>query len=192
MASGRVFSRPLSKEDPAMAARPVYIAPAVSLRRRPLALTPRRLEANRRNAARSTGPRTAAGKCAVARNAIKHGFFAAQERWTPRQHRDFEETLDGLRDDLKPQGILEESCVTTMAQSYVRMATMLRYENIAGAQAPSASRTGDERAHRGGECARSRAASSRARPIAPRRTMAADDFRVARGAGDYPIRGQPR
>jgi hypothetical protein len=49
----------------------------------------------------------------------------------PRQQRDFAETLDGLRDDLRPQGILEESCVTTMAQSYVRMAAMLRYENIA-------------------------------------------------------------
>jgi hypothetical protein len=113
-----------------MAASPVSIVP-ISVRRRPLALTQRRLEANRRNAARSTGPRTAEGKARVARNAIKHGFFVAQERWTPRQQRDFAETLDGLRDDLRPQGILEESCVTTMAQSYVRMAAMLRYENIA-------------------------------------------------------------
>jgi hypothetical protein len=40
-----------------MAASPVCITPAVSLRRRPLALTPRRLEANRRNAARSTALR---------------------------------------------------------------------------------------------------------------------------------------
>jgi hypothetical protein len=116
-----------------MAASPVSIVPAPisNVRRRPLALTDRRIEANRRNAARSTGPRTLAGKARVARNAIKHGFFVAQERWTPGQHRDFEETLDGLRDDLKPQGMLEESCVTTMAQSYVRMAALLRYENIA-------------------------------------------------------------
>jgi hypothetical protein len=113
-----------------MAASPVCIGPLVNVRRRPLALTERRIEANRRNAARSTGPRTAEGKASVARNAIKHGFFVAQERWTPRQHRDFEETLDGLSDDLKPQGVLEESCVTAMAQSYVRVAAMLRYENI--------------------------------------------------------------
>ena len=114
-----------------MAASPVSIAPAINVRRRPLALTQRRIEANRRNAARSTGPRTPEGKARVARNAIKHGFFVAQDRWTPRQRRDFEQTLDGLRDDLKPQGAREEFCVTTMAQSYMRMAALLRYENIA-------------------------------------------------------------
>jgi len=116
-----------------MAASPVSIVPALisNLRRHPLALTQRRIEANRRNVARSTGPRTVEGKARVARNAIKHGFFVALERWSPRQHRDFEKTLEGLRDDLKPQGALEESCVTTMAQSYVRMAALLRYENIA-------------------------------------------------------------
>ena len=81
--------------------------------------------------ARSTGPRSPNGKAKVARNAIKHGFFVASQRWSPRQHRDFEETLAGLRDEFKPQGQLEESCVATMAKSYVRMAAMLRYENLA-------------------------------------------------------------
>jgi len=64
-----------------MAACP-NIGPVSNLRRRPLALTQRRLEANRRNAAHSTGPRTAAGKARVARNPIKHGFFVAPEKWT--------------------------------------------------------------------------------------------------------------
>ncbi len=114
-----------------MAACPVDLTTPSTSRRRPIALTQRRLEANRRNAARSTGPRTPDGKARVASNAIKHGFFTALERWTPAQQRDFAETLDGLRDDFKPQGALEESCVATIAESYVRMAAMLRYENIA-------------------------------------------------------------
>ena len=116
-----------------MAASPVFAppVPAPSHRRRPFALTSRRLEANRRNATRSTGPRTVAGKAKVARNGIKHGFFAGYEKWTPTQRRNFQEILDGLRDDFKPDGALEESCVATIAASYVRMAAMLRYENIA-------------------------------------------------------------
>jgi hypothetical protein len=117
-----------------VAAIPVSIAPLANARRRPLTVTSRRLEANRRNAARSTGPRTPRGKACVAKNAIKHGFFAAQSRWTPAQHRDFEQTLDGLRDDLEPLGVGEESCVWTMAHSYARMAALLRYENIAAAK----------------------------------------------------------
>jgi len=116
-----------------MAASPASIvpSPASNLRRRPLALTQRRLEANRRNATRSTGPRTAEGKARVARNPIKRGFFAGPEKWTPTQRRDFEELLAGLRDEFKPDDIREESCVATMAASYVRKAAMLRWENIA-------------------------------------------------------------
>lgn len=36
--------------------------------------SPRKQEANRRNASKSTGPRTAAGKRASARNAVRHGL----------------------------------------------------------------------------------------------------------------------
>src|ERR1700728_3445452 len=112
-----------------MAASPVCITPAhVSLpfqsRRPPLALTPRRLEANRRNAARSTGPRTMAGKARVARNAIKHGFFVGPDRWSERQRREFADLFDGLSDDFKPQCEAEEICVATIADSYVRMAAL--------------------------------------------------------------------
>jgi len=131
-----------------------------------MALSQRRLEANRRNAARSTGPRTADGKARVARNAIKHGFFVARERWTPDQHRDFETTLEGLRDDFRPQSALEESCVRIMAESYVRMASVLRYENIAALREHQRiDRDFDERIAAAGppEAARLRAQRSRLR-----------------------------
>ena len=113
-----------------MAACPA-LSPLARSRRPRLTLTPQRLEANRRNAARSTGPRTAQGKARVARNAIKHGFFLAQERWSPQQHRDFEALLAGLLEDFRPDGPFEETCVRVMAESWVRMASALRYESIA-------------------------------------------------------------
>jgi hypothetical protein len=100
-------------------------------RRRRFVLTQRRVEANRHNAARSTGPRTSTGKARVARNAIKHGFFVAPHRWTPEQQRDFESTYADLREDFRPSGVGEESCVWAIAHSYVRMASVLRYENVA-------------------------------------------------------------
>ncbi len=113
-----------------MAACPAGISHLSPPRRR-LALTNRRLEANRRNSARSTGPRGVDGKARVARNAVKHGFFAATQRWTPQQHREYGELLAGLRDDFKPQSAVEENCVATMAESWVRMAAVMHYENVA-------------------------------------------------------------
>jgi hypothetical protein len=108
------------------------ISPSISYsKRRPLALTERRLAANRRNAARSTGPRTPKGKARVARNAIKHGFFADPARWTEQQQRDFAVTFLGLCDDFRPQSEREELCVAIMADSFVRMAAVWRYEGIA-------------------------------------------------------------
>jgi len=89
-----------------MAAVPVNAIPVQhSYSKRPaLRPTPQRLAANRRNAARSTGPRSAKGKARVARNAIKHGSFVGTERWTQQQHRDFAETFEGLCEDFHPHG----------------------------------------------------------------------------------------
>jgi len=137
MGHSRALARLPPKEVFAMAASPVGIVPSnvptnvFGVRRRPLPLTSRRVAANRRNAALSTGPRTLEGKARVAKNAIKPGFFAGPERWNDQQRRDFAEILAGLRDDFKPQGESEERCVATIAESYVRTAAMMRYENIA-------------------------------------------------------------
>ena len=52
-------------------------------------VSPRKAEANRRNSRRSTGPKTAAGKKRVSRNAIKHGFYS---KWLLIQHPDGKES----------------------------------------------------------------------------------------------------
>jgi hypothetical protein len=49
--------------------------------------------ANRRNAQRSTGPKTAEGKATAAKNATKHGLFARYDVVISENQADF----DGLR-----------------------------------------------------------------------------------------------
>jgi len=117
-----------------VAACPAISSPSPRLWRRPIVVSQRRIDANRRNAARSTGPRTEAGKSRVARNAVRHGFFAEPARWTLQQQRDFIETYDALRVDLRPCGIGEESCIWTLAHEYARMAAVLRYESLAACE----------------------------------------------------------
>ncbi len=47
--------------------------------------TQRVVDANRRNAKKSTGPRTEEGKRKVAMNRFKHGFYATPDRKTREQ-----------------------------------------------------------------------------------------------------------
>lgn len=49
-------------------------------------MSERRIEANRRNARKSTGPRTTEGRARVSRNARKHGLaisIVLDEKWSP-------------------------------------------------------------------------------------------------------------
>ena len=98
-------------------------------RRRPFSA--RRIEANRRNALQSSGPRTPEGKARVGSNAIKHGFFAGPARWTPEQHRDFQELHEQLRGEMQPLGEMEEHLIAEMALACAKTAMVIRYEGIA-------------------------------------------------------------
>ena len=59
----------------------------------------KQIQANRRNAQRSTGPRSPEGKAAVSRNALKHGFRAEKVIFQEFN----QETLQELRDELAAQ-----------------------------------------------------------------------------------------
>jgi hypothetical protein len=70
--------------------------------------TEKQLEANRANALKSTGPRTEEGKAASSRNALRHGL-AARGLIVLAGHEDaFAELESTLRDDLRPDGGLQE------------------------------------------------------------------------------------
>jgi hypothetical protein len=124
---GRPPARP--QEDKSMAHDPASAFPVRAARK--LRLTPRRIEANRRNARRSTGPRTAEGKARAARNAFKHGFFARLERWSAGDQAAFDAALKRYRAELKPLDVAADRAVVTLALTCVRLAMVMRYEQVA-------------------------------------------------------------
>lgn len=92
----------------------------------------KKLAANRRNALRSTGPRTPQGKKAVCWNALKHGLLAKEiviptgaARENPAE---FHHLLAQLREYFHPAGTLEEILVEKIAACYWRLRRVLRSE----------------------------------------------------------------
>src|ERR1039457_4908775 len=75
----------------------------------------KQLKGNRRNARRSTGPRTAAGKAASRMNAVKHGILSGMVVVRGLRIQEHEEEYEALRkrclDSLAPVGPVEEMLV---------------------------------------------------------------------------------
>ena len=93
--------------------------------------SPHKIEANRGNAKKSTGPRTAAGKAKSSRNAVKHGLLAGRIVLADHADEDphqFGLLLDGLVDDYQPQGTIETMLVERLAASFWRLRRAYRFE----------------------------------------------------------------
>jgi len=96
-----------------------------------------RIDANRHNALRSTGPRTEEGKQASSRNATKHGLFA---RLAPTEEPAFHDMLTGLYRSLRPEDEIQQLLVDQIGFAYMRRIRMyeqmdvgdllLRYETM--------------------------------------------------------------
>ena len=72
--------------------------------------TKRQIAANRRNARRSTGPKTAAGKAASSANALRHGLAAARAVVLPDEDGEaYARLRQGVIADLDPAGALQEA-----------------------------------------------------------------------------------
>ena len=72
--------------------------------------TKRQIAANRRNARRSTGPKSAAGKAASSANALRHGLSAARTVVLPDEDGEaYERLKQGVLADLDPAGALQEA-----------------------------------------------------------------------------------
>jgi hypothetical protein len=67
----------------------------------------KKIDANRQNAQKSTGPKTDAGKAAVAQNAVKHGLTAAAPVIPGEDPIAYNEFRRRLMDELLPKGSME-------------------------------------------------------------------------------------
>lgn len=87
---------------------------------------------NRRNAAHSTGPSTAAGKARSRWNALKHGLLCREMLIPAGEGKEsrikLRRLISELRSDLKPVGILEEMMVEKIAGCYWRLRRVMRAE----------------------------------------------------------------
>src|SRR5262249_7064200 len=80
----------------------------------------RRIEANRQNAQRSTGPKTATGKARVAQNAITHGLLSEQALLPDEDPEALEALAEAVRAAWKPEGAQEDLLVDWMIQTLWR------------------------------------------------------------------------
>src|SRR5436190_9135454 len=108
------------------------LATTVGIGKKPPASS-RKIEANRRNAAKSTGPRTQIGKRMVAKNALKHGFFSKclliphpDGKEDPTEYQDL---YAALRVHYRALDFLEELWVEKIAVWSWRLRRLLRCES---------------------------------------------------------------
>jgi hypothetical protein len=90
--------------------------------------TPRKAEANRRNALKSTGPRTPEGKAAVRLNALKHGLLSQEILLPGEDGEALRELGERLRAELQPVGELESLLVDRITSLLWRLRRLGRVE----------------------------------------------------------------
>ena len=105
-------------------------APADSLdgRRKDRMTSPRQIEANRRNAKLSTGPRTAEGKAVASTNALKHGLCAEHVVLCDESQDEFTHFREELFGDLAPVGALEQMIAERVVVAAWRLRRVVRVE----------------------------------------------------------------
>ena len=99
----------------------------------PKSVTPLKVEANRRNAKHSSGPRTGRGKRNAKFNAVTLGLFAKYVVIPVcdgyKAERDFKSLLDGMHQEFQPVGFYEEWLVVKIAECMWRLRRATRCES---------------------------------------------------------------
>jgi len=90
--------------------------------------TEKQIEANKRNAQKSTGPTTEVGRAKSSRNALKHGLTAEQVTIKGEDPKQFEAFRDDILESLRPQGAIEEQLAERIVLCWWRLRRVSRME----------------------------------------------------------------
>ena len=91
--------------------------------------TVNQIKANRTNASKSTGAKTAQGKAALSNNALKHGLFAKHLILEGESQEEYHQLLNGLISSLNPVGVLEILLVEKIAIATWKQIRLTRAES---------------------------------------------------------------
>ena len=91
--------------------------------------TESQIRANRKNAKKSTGPKTPQGKARVAQNATKHGLTASSDVIQGESQEEFDAHKQGFLDALAPQNALEDFLADHLASLAWRLKRASRMQN---------------------------------------------------------------
>jgi hypothetical protein len=91
--------------------------------------TRKQIAANRKNAQKSTGPRTPEGRAASSGNARRHGLTAHYSVIQAEDQDGFQRLLDAFCHDLQPSGAIEEDLVQQVAVAAWRLRRLRNMES---------------------------------------------------------------
>src|ERR1700674_279475 len=86
--------------------------------------TTAQIHANRRNALKSTGPKTPEGKAAVSMNSLRHGLRARTVVLPGENREEFDQLCDDLQVEWHPQSRTEQFYLEQMAVSQWKLTRM--------------------------------------------------------------------
>jgi len=94
-------------------------------------VTESQILANRRNAQKSTGPRTIQGRAAVSQNAVKHGLYARQDIISSESQADFDLYREQMLSELAPASPMESVLAERIVTLSWRLKRICRIQNQA-------------------------------------------------------------
>src|SRR5215469_14046703 len=93
---------------------------------KPMTTSLRKAEANRRNAQKSTGPRSTAGKGRARLNAMRHGIYASPAVLPGEDAGQHRAIIEGIYHQYQPEGPIEATIVNQIASAVIELNRLMR------------------------------------------------------------------